>query len=55
MTKEYAEEIIEMYESWEDKCCTCHMGNSPCGKCENMPSEEDYKIAIEIVSEFFTI
>jgi hypothetical protein len=46
MTREDAEEIIYNYEEYEDKSCSCHMGNPPCSKCVNCPSEEDYREAI---------
>lgn len=49
MTVDQAEEIIYHYEYWEDKPCSCPMGNPPCGKCINCPSGEDYKKAVKIM------
>lgn len=51
MTTQEAEEIIYKYEYWEDKACCCPMGHPPCGKCVECPSEEDYKMAIEILEK----
>ena len=39
MTKDEAEEILQKAYELEDKDCSCHI-NPPCGKCENMPSDE---------------
>ena len=49
MTKEEAREIMEMYEEWADVSCTCFMGNTPCGRCERCPPEEDYYQAKDIL------
>lgn len=44
--------IIDAYERFEDKSCTCFQGNAPCGKCENCPTEDDYNNAIKFVEEY---
>lgn len=41
-----AEEIVYLYEHYLNKCCTCFQRNAPYGKCENMPSEEEYEQAL---------
>ena len=41
-----ANKIIEEYTLWEDDSCICHMGNPPCSKCENCPSEDVYDEAL---------
>ena len=46
MTLEEAEEIINAYQKYEDVSCCCHLGNPPCSKCENQPSEEEYNEAL---------
>ena len=47
MTYEEAEEIIDLYERYEPRSCSCFQGKPPCGKCENTPSEDDYKEALQ--------
>jgi len=47
MTYEEAEEILRLYEQNLDRSCTCFQGHAPCGKCENMPSEEEYELALQ--------
>jgi len=47
MTYEEAEEILRLYEQNLDRSCTCFQGHAPCGKCENMPSEEEYERALQ--------
>ena len=45
-------DIIDKFEKYEDKCCTCFQGNAPCAKCENSPSEQDYDNAIKFVEDY---
>ena len=47
MSIEEAEEIVNLYERYNPRSCTCFQGHPPCGKCENTPSEEDYKEALQ--------
>ena len=49
MTLSEAEEIVYKYEYWTDISCTCFMGNPPCGKCVECPSEEQYDEAYKIL------
>lgn len=51
MTPEEAKEIIRLYEKWIDSSCCCFQGHPPCGKCEQMPSDEDYNEALRIEEE----
>lgn len=50
MTKEEADEIIDLRLNYEDKDCTCHM-HPPCPKCTEMPSDEEYEHALKILGE----
>ena len=50
MTIEDAEEIISLYEKYDDGCCTCHMGHPPCGYCTDKPSEEEYEEALSVLA-----
>ena len=47
MSYEEAEEIIERYEFWEYKSCSCHV-NPPCARCVEMPDEETYIEALKV-------
>ena len=47
-----AQEIVNLYEYWSDKSCSCFMGNPPCGKCVNCPSDEDYMNAVDYLLEY---
>ncbi len=49
MNKDEAGEIVDKYHELDDYCCSCHMGNPPCSKCVDCPSEEDYKEACKIL------
>lgn len=51
MTLDEAVEIIEAYHMWEDKSCTCHMGNPPCAKCTSCPTGEMYNEALKVFDE----
>lgn len=51
MTFDEANEMIYIYEKWKDTSCLCFLGNPPCAKCENNPSEEEYKEAVEIMAD----
>ena len=51
MNSKEANEIISMFEYYEDKSCICFQGNPPCGKCVNCPSEELYKDALKKIME----
>lgn len=48
MTKIEALEIINFYEFYQDKACTCFQGHTPCGKCENYPTNDLYEEALKI-------
>lgn len=50
MTIEEAEEVLDLCLYWEDRCCSCHI-NPPCGKCTDMPSDEEYEEALKILGE----
>jgi len=39
MTRDEAEEILHKAYALEEISCNCHIC-PPCGKCENMPSED---------------
>ena len=52
MTYKEAEEIISLYEDYEDRSCTCFQGHAPCGKCVQQPSEEDYEKALKIFDQY---
>ena len=43
MTEDDAVEIINKYNFFEDKGCTCFQGNPPCHYCENCIPEELYE------------
>lgn len=49
MTFDEADDIIYKYDNWENTSCYCHLGNPPCSKCTDSPSEEDYKEALELI------
>lgn len=49
---EKAEDIVDKYEHWEEKSCWCHIGNPPCGKCENTPNDEDYNRALKVIESY---
>jgi hypothetical protein len=49
MTIEQAHEIVSEYNYWQDYSCSCH-NSPPCSKCTDCPSEEDYKIACELLT-----
>jgi len=49
MTHDEAIEIICLFERFDDVSCCCHMGNPPCTKCVELPSEEAYKEALVVV------
>ena len=53
MNYKNAEEIIKLYEHYNDIWCTCFQGNAPCGKCESMPSDEDYERALQRIERGF--
>jgi hypothetical protein len=42
---EEANTLITQYEELEDESCSCHI-SAPCYKCENQPTEELYKEAL---------
>ncbi len=46
-----AENIIDLYEKYLDKSCTCFQGNAPCGYCENCPTKEMYLEALDFLKE----
>lgn len=46
MTREETENIIELYEIWNDKECFCHL-HPPCERCTQCPTIEDYNEAID--------
>jgi len=50
MDREEAERVVEMYGQMEDVGCSCHI-NPPCGKCESMPSPEEYEEACLILND----
>jgi len=52
MTLEEAEDIIDKYNYYSDKSCCCHLGNPPCSKCEQCPSDEDYNEASAFIEEY---
>lgn len=41
--------IVEAYERYDDRACTCFQGNAPCSKCENCPTEDLYLEALKFV------
>ena len=43
-----AEKIIEDYEKYNDKCCTCFQ-NAPCSRCVVCPPEDIYKEAQKLI------
>lgn len=48
MTLKEAEKIIEDYEKYNDKCCTCFQ-NAPCSRCVDCPPEDIYKEAQKLI------
>lgn len=52
MALEEAHEIVYNYEACEDRSCSCHLGNPPCGKCVTMPDKDTYERALEIIENF---
>lgn len=53
MTSKEAEEICYLYEKFIDISCSCHMGHPPCGKCTDMPNEEEYELALQRLERGF--
>ena len=51
MTIEEADDILNKYETLQDKCCTCFQGCAPCSYCVDMPSEEQIKEAYIILNQ----
>ena len=51
MNLKEANKIIEAYERFEDRGCTCFQGNAPCAFCENSPSKELYEEALRFIEE----
>lgn len=43
--------IVEAYERFADRGCTCFQGNPPCAYCEHCPPEELYKEALKFIEE----
>jgi len=45
-------DLVDAYEYYENRGCTCFQGNAPCAYCENCPSEKAYDQALIIIENY---
>jgi len=45
-------DLVDAYEYYENRGCTCFLGNPPCAYCENCPTEEAYEQALIIIENY---